>query len=164
MKHLIATAAAATALVCVAAPVTASAEGYFSAGYTSYNGATNLGSITGRGSWKSASPFGVEGEVSVGIDEDDLGAKKIELSSAWAVYGTATVPFGDKAELFARVGYGAIDVKALGSDEGFHAGVGGQWFWDDANGVRGDYTYADTTTASEDHVDIFSISYVHRFK
>jgi outer membrane immunogenic protein len=167
MKHLIAAAAAASALA-LAAP--AFAETYVNLGYSMTDSEdVNLGAVTGRLGWKSATPFGVEGEASFGVDDDELGGVKVELDSQWAIYGTATASVSDTAQVFARIGYGSTDIKASagsisasGSDESWNFGVGGQFFFSGDNGVRADYTRMDFDEGGD--ADVWSISYVRRFR
>ena len=167
MKLLIAAAAAATALA-LAAP--ASASTYINVGY----GMTdvedvNLGAIGARFGWRSAGPLGIEGEAAFGIDDDEVSGVKVELSSQFAVYGTATAAVSDNVEVFARIGYGTTDLKASagsisasGSDESFNYGVGGQIFFSGDNAIRADYTRMDFSDGGD--ADVWSISYVRRFK
>ena len=166
MKHWIAAAAAASALA-LAAP--AFAETYVNVGYSMTDSDdVNLGAITGRVGWKSATPFGVEGEASFGIDDDEIGGVKVELNSQFAVYGTATAKVSDTFDVFARIGYGTSDIKASagsisasGNDESWNYGVGAQMFFAGNNGVRADYTKMDFNDGGD--ADVWSISYVRRF-
>ena len=102
MKILIAAAAAASALA-LSAP--AFAETYVNLGYSMTDeDDVKLGAVTGRFGWKSATPFGVEGEASFGIDDDEVGGVKVELNSQFAVYGTATASVSETIDVFARIG------------------------------------------------------------
>jgi outer membrane immunogenic protein len=167
MKLLIAAAAAATALA-LAAP--ASAETYVNLGYSMLDDSdVNLGAVTGRLGWKSMTPFGIEGEASFGVNDDEIAGVKVELNSQWAIYGTATAPVSDTVDLFARIGYGSTDLKASagslsanGSDESWNFGVGGQIFFSGDNGVRADYTRMDFDEGGD--ADVWTISYVRRFR
>lgn len=170
MKYIVTAALAATAIACAAVPATASAETYLGVGYSFLDSSDlNLGAITGRAGWKSSTPFGIEGEASFGVKDDTFAGAKVKLNSQWAIYGTATLPVSDTADVFARIGYGSTDLKASsggfsasGSDESWNFGVGGQVFFDGSNGVRGDYTYADFNDSG--HANVWTLSYVHRFK
>lgn len=168
MKKLI-IAAAAASLMALALP--AAAETYVNLGYTNVDAGSgvNLGAATGRFGWKSPSWYGFEAEASGGVNGDTISGVKIKLNSQFAAYGVAHLPVSDTADLFARVGYGTTDIKgsaggftAGGSDQSWNYGVGGNLFFAGDNGVRADYTYSDFDKGG--HANVWSISYVRRFK
>jgi hypothetical protein len=165
MKILIAAAAAVSALA-MAAP--ASAELYGSLGYSRFdNGDAMLDAATARFSWKSATPLGLEGEVSAGFDDDTVQGTKVELNNEFAAYVTATAVASENAQVFLRVGAGLADVQLTpgGGDSrsSWNYGVGGQWFFAGDNGLRVDYTRHDFRAGSFQDADVYSVSYVRRF-
>lgn len=137
----------------------------------------DFGAITGRVGAKFNPYLGVEGELLVGVDdeEENIGDYTASLGVNYAAHAfvVGSVPLSDRAELFARAGVGVTELEAKfegpGIDEGesesqttFAYGAGGQFFFDDANGVRAEYTRYDgeDDTAEADSV---SVSYVRRF-
>jgi hypothetical protein len=94
---------------------------------------------------------------------------KTELKDSVALYGVGFLPVNDQFELFARVGYGATKIKASAvgvsasdSEESWNYGVGGQYFFDGVNGVRGEYTRYDFN-GSGGNADTWAVSYVRKF-
>jgi hypothetical protein len=165
MKILIVAAVAASALA-IAAP--ASAELYSTLGYSNLDMRNvNLDAGTARLGWKSATPFGVEGELSTGIGRDETGGVKEKLKLQAAIYGTATADVGNDVSVFARVGWGTneIEFKPGGSDThtSVNYGVGANWMFNDKNGVRADYTRVNYDSNQFDDTDVWSLSYVRRY-
>jgi outer membrane immunogenic protein len=79
-------------------------------------------------------------------------------------------PVSPKADLFARVGYGHINLNVSGaggsanaSDGAVPVGVGGQYMFTSHDGVRFDYTHFFDTQESDVSFDEVSLSYVRRF-
>jgi outer membrane immunogenic protein len=94
-----------------------------------------------------------------------------------AAYVVGFLPLTPKAELFARVGYGRTEVetewsaRSLAGDQQaavtshsdtWNCGLGGQYHFDDKNGVRLDYTRHDASSDGSD-IDAWSIGYTRRF-
>ncbi|WP_242913813.1 porin family protein [Brevundimonas pishanensis] len=134
----------------------------------------DLGAITGRFGAKFNPNFGVEGEVSVGVKDDDFrigtvdGSIKHEYDAAAYVVGT--LPINDQFELFARGGYGTTKIKAEAGGlsreadgTSWNYGAGANFYFDAENGVRGDWTRRDFTDSDAGEVDVYSLSYVRRF-
>ena len=132
-----------------------------------------LGAIALRGSARLHPNFGIEGEAAFGVKDDNFtvaGVRaKAELKHEFAAYGVGYLPINEKFDLLARVGYGTtkIGVKAAGvsasdSDESWNYGVGAQYAFDGANGVRVDYTRHDFGKGGDD-ADVWSIAYVRKF-
>jgi len=175
MNKLLATALAAS-LTAFAAPAFAqSLDG--SIGYSKVDAdGVDLGAITGRLAWNFNNVLGVEGEASIGVDDDTVTVAgvpptnvDVELKHAAAIYGVAGVPVGENGRIFARVGYGTQKIEASvpgfaanGSDESFNYGAGAQYFFDGKNGIRGDYTKHDFDEGGD--ADVWSVSYVRRFR
>jgi outer membrane immunogenic protein len=176
MKLALVTAAAASVLAIAAIPAIASAQtqqwsGYYGTlGYTGTDvtdGGADLGAITGRFGWKSHTFLGLEGEASVGVQHDTVGGVRENLNDQFAGYVTATVPVYRHIDIFARVGYGQTRIDTTpkgfgGTDNSFNYGAGAQWFWDNKNGIRGDYTREDFQQGGGD-ANVWSASYVRRF-
>jgi outer membrane immunogenic protein len=176
MKLALVSAAAASILALAAIPVAASAQttqwsGYYgNLGYTGTdvtNGGANLGSVTGRFGWKSNQFWGLEVEGSAGVQHDTVGGVKENLNDQFAGYGTVTVPLANHFDVFARVGYGQTRINSTpkgsgGTDNSLNYGAGAEWFFDNKNGIRGDYTRENFQQGGGD-ADVWSASYVHRF-
>lgn len=178
MKTLIATVA--TAAVVSAFPVISNAAemsptGYASLGYSQgdYDGGADMGTIQGRIGARFGQYFGAEGELGLGVKDDDtyVGGLKADNSVKHqaAVYGVGFLPVSPNADLYARVGYGDTKVKTKvagipdsDSQQSWNYGVGGQYFFDGKNGVRADYTRHEFLHG-DDKADVASVAYVHKF-
>jgi len=173
---LIAAAVAAAALV----PAAASAQsasgvtGYGSLGYSHHSmDDVDVGAIQGRIGARINPYLGVEGELGFGVKKDDLNIggvnAKAELKNSAAIYGVGFLPVAPNADLYARVGYGKSEVKvsapgvsAKGDGNSWNYGVGGQYFFDDNNGMRADYTRHDFEDDAGE-ADVWSVGYVRKF-
>ena len=169
---------AAAAISAIAAPAFAQsgpdARGYGSLGYTHLEGdSATTGAVTGRLGAKFTPHFGVEGEASFGVRDDDfaIGAVdgKIEHRYDVAAYGVATLPIQPNFDLFARVGYGVTELKASAGDisesthlDSWNYGAGGNYYFDAQNGVRADWTRRDFKDDGGE-ADVYSVNYVRRF-
>lgn len=133
----------------------------------------NLGAVTGRLGAKFNPYFGVEGEGSIGVKDDDFtiaGAKgKIEHDYDLAAYAVGTLPVTPNFELFARGGYGTTQMKAelagverKADGESWNYGVGANYYLDGVNGVRADWTRRDFRD-DRGEADAYSVSYIRRF-
>jgi len=180
MNKILATAAAAAALVTVAgvalpaaAQSTPGTTTTASIGWTRHDlGDASLDGVTGRVTW-TAGYFGVEGELTGGIGSDDVNVAgtnvKVKLKDQAAIYGVGKIPLSDNLDLFARVGYGttkvegsAFGVAGKDSASSWNYGVGGEYFFDGKNGVRVDYTYEDFNK-NYGHADVYGVGYVRKF-
>jgi hypothetical protein len=178
--------AAASIAVLTAVPAIAAAQpqagqpagAYGSLGYAQhdYDG-PDVGTVQGRVGYRVNNNLAVEGEVGAGLgrDKDRDGAlrSKHKLTREGAVYGVGLVPLSPNTDLFARVGYGAAEVKSqydlagvTGSDRdtvrSWRFGAGAQHFFDGANGLRVDYTREEATKGDRD-ANTWSLGYVRRF-
>ena len=192
MKFLIAAAAAASLLPAAAAfaqtaPATNSTGFYGTLGYlgTSTQG-VDLGAIQGRLGYRFLPWLGVEGEGAFGVKDDKdtqtingvTVDSKVRLRDQEAIYGVGFLPLSQNFELFGRVGYGhegaKVSASAVGSTgpvavtekvagDSWNFGGGGQWFFDDKNGVRADYTRYEFTPRGAGHADTWALSYVRKF-
>jgi hypothetical protein len=172
MKKVLTILAVAAATMFAAPAMAEPVGGYGSVGYTHFDGDdVEVGGITGRLGYRFHPNFGVEGEATFGVQDDDVqvGAVNVnvELDTAFGLYGVGFLPVSERADLFARVGYqtieaqgsaGAITVGA--DDDGAAAGVGGQFFFTERFGVRGEYT---RLFGDDDDIDTFAVSGVIKF-
>jgi outer membrane immunogenic protein len=172
---------AATALTAVA--VTAQAQvpkpdAYGSLGYQKRDD-SGIDAIQLRLGGRFSPYFGVEGEVSKGVEPDTLnlptvppGQFKTQLRGELAAYGVGYLPISPNLDVFARLGYGRSWTKrtfalppnlAVVKDDvgSVNYGVGAQYFVDGKNGVRFDYTRQDRKRERTD--DTYAISYTRRF-
>jgi outer membrane immunogenic protein len=184
MKSLMIAASAATALATAfALPVAAHAQSastfspvtvYGSVGYSGISGNdVDLGAIQARLGARFGSYVGVEGELAGGVKDDTVNVAgtdvQVKLRHEEAAYGVGFVPVTPKFDLFARVGYGHQDIKAsaagvsnTGGLDSWNYGGGGQYFFDNNNGVRLDYTRHDFTH-DNGAANVWSIGYVRKF-
>ena len=177
MKIVLAAASAVCALL-AAAPALAdppAVSGYGTLGYTDFNGDNaNLGAITGRIGARWGRYLGVEGELSGGVTSDtaNIGGvnTKVRLNDQYAGYVVGFLPVSPNADLFARLGYGATRLNvstpgtgANGEHTSVNYGVGGQYFFDGANGVRADYTRMSFADHSNFDANVWSLAYVRKF-
>lgn len=151
-----------------------------SIGYTgiSTSGA-DLGAVDLRASAFFGKYLGVEGEGAFGVNDNSASnggaAAKLHLNSEYAGYGVVRYPVLPNANVFARVGYGHSDIKATVSSgtgavsnsfgvDSVNYGAGGEYFFDDKNGIRIDYTRLDFQGHSGlKDGDSWSVGYVRRF-
>lgn len=170
--------ASAAALILAALPASALAQqaprGYATLGYSQIDtDQAVLGAITGRAGWKVLPHVGVEGELSIGVDDERFevsidGPGSIELKHEFAAYAVAFLPLGEHFELFARAGYGSTSIESSvpavsvrGDGGSLNYGFGASAFYG-ANGVRADWTRKDYQDNGGE-ADSWSLSYVRRF-
>jgi outer membrane immunogenic protein len=133
----------------------------------------DLGAVQARLGARFSPHFGVEGELGAGIAGDKTTVSGVQLKSDLdhqaAVYGVGFLPVLPNADLFVRAGYGTNRVHqsaagAAGTIDGdsWNYGVGGQYFFNDKNGVRADYTRYDLRDSSA-NADTWSLAYVRKF-
>jgi len=146
---------------------------YGSIGYSQLSAEDGeLGAVTGRIGAQFNPHFGIEGEASVGVSDDEIPVGipggRIELKHDVAAYAVGYLPVSPNFELFGRVGYGSsnfeVTASGLSTDESFDGvnyGVGANWFIDGSNGLRGDWTRRDF--GDDGDADVWSLSYVRRF-
>ena len=176
MRNILIAAAAVSAIAAPAMAQSVQSPTYYGAlGYSQLDGSQgDLGAVTGRLGAKFTPNLGVEGEVSVGVKDDDFrigtvdGSIKHEYDAAAYVVGT--LPINDQFELFARGGYGYSKIKSeLGGlsrtadGDSWNYGAGANFYFDAQNGIRGDWTRRDFTDSDAGEVDVYSVSYVRRF-
>lgn len=167
-KFLLAT----TVLGLAAAAAPALAQDYYGTlGYSNLSAEdtdVDLGAIDARLGARLNPYFAVEGEVGIGIGEETVAGIDVEREYDAAVYAVGLYPVSSNFDIFGRVGFGTTSVEASAGGvtvsedgESFNYGVGAQYFFDGANGVRGDWTRRDYEDDGE--ADVWSISYVRRF-
>lgn len=165
--------AALALAACVAMPATAATpEFYANAGVSIFNGDDgDLTAITGRGGVFFNDYFGVEVEGSFGVDSVDEMGVSLELDNQMAGFVVGRYPI-ENFELLGRLGYGTAEyqgsVAGLGSAsvdiDGYILGVGGQYFFTNNFGLRGEIsTFESSDDDIEGSIDIFTISAVFRF-
>ena len=165
----------------LALPAVAQDTGFYGdVGYTHFSTDSDgedfdLGAITGHGGLVFAPNFAVEGEISVGVVDEDVSVGgtdvSVNLNYLIGAYGRAQLPVTEQLTLFARAGLvnGEIEAEASGggvtvrdseSETGAGYGVGGEYMFDAVNGVRFDYTRYDIEDLE---ADAFTIAYKRRF-
>lgn len=165
------TTAALVALVAgagLALPAHAETGAYATGGYTHFDlENVDLGGLTGRLGYRFHPNFGVEGEASFGVNDDTVAGVDVELDYAAGIFGVGFLPITPTADLFGRIGYGAIEAEASaggltvsGDDDGFAFGGGAQFMLTPKLGVRGEYTRLE---GEDDGADTFSVSGVVKF-
>jgi outer membrane immunogenic protein len=161
--------AALAAAVGLAVPAQAQETGvYGTAGYTHYDADdVSLGGVTGRLGYRFHPNFAVEGEASIGVNDDTIGGATVELDHAVGVFGVGVVPVTPDFEVFGRVGYGQVKASASvpgvsvsADDDGFAFGAGAQYMLTPKFGLRGDYTRLE---GEDDGIDTLSASAVVKF-
>ena len=186
MKSLVAFAALA-AVAAIAAPASAQTLPAYLApvsynagiGYTGVQtSGADLGAITLRAGADFGKYFGVEGEGSFGVNDQNgsIGsvATKLHLNDQYAAYGVARYPLLPNANIFGRVGYGHSDIKGTASLNNVSAsqtvgldsvnyGAGAEYFFDGKNGVRAEYTRFDFQSHGAQDADTWTVSYVRKF-
>lgn len=119
--------------------------------------------------------LGAEVELAQGVDDDHtyIGGVRsaAKLQHHAGAYAVGFIPLSPNLELFARAGYGGTAMKYetdqggyVGSADGasWNYGAGAQFLFDDANGVRLDYTRKEYLH-DRGEADEVSVAYVRRF-
>lgn len=180
MKALI-TAVSVAALAALA-PAAASAQTvnmsptfYGTLGYADANNDhLNLGTIQGRLGARFGQYLGVEGELGFGVAGDKTTINGVDVKAniqhQAAIYGVGFLPLSSQFDLLARVGYGETRAKATAAGaansadgDSWNYGVGGQYRFDDKNGVRADYTREEYTGDGPGAANVYALSYVRKF-
>lgn len=166
---------ATAAITLIAAPASAQSisNAYGSIGYSSIQADdADLGAVTARLGAKLTPFIGIEGEASLGVNDDSIAGvpnSSVELEHDLAAYVTGTIPVASNLELFGRVGYGTTKIKAevagvsaSDSEESINWGVGANYLLDGQNGVRADWTRRDYRNGGGD-ADVWSLNFVRKF-
>jgi len=134
--------AAVAVVAMLAVPTSAHAQWYANLGYTQYDlddADVEVGAVTGRLGYNFNQNFGVEGEGSFGVDDDN----GVELDNALGAFAVGRIPLGTNFGVHGRVGYQNVEVDTpLGGveDDGVAYGVGASWQATPGFGIRADYT------------------------
>lgn len=133
----------------------------------------NIGALTAHGGYEFTPNLAAEGELSVGIqDEDfDLGTSvdgSLGLNYLVGAYGRVQGNLTPQLQVFARAGIvnAELEAEATGlgtesdSETGAGYGVGGEFMLDAQNGIRIDYTRYDIEDVES---DAFTIAYKRKF-
>lgn len=127
----------------------------------------DLGAIGGHFGYNATPYVGLEGEVLVGVEDEEATSDGITASVGLnyliGAYGKLQAPLGEKASVFARAGVvsAEAEVSATGfgsasdTETGAGYGVGGLFHVNDRFFVRGDYTRYDV---EDIEADTFMIS------
>jgi hypothetical protein len=164
--------AAAAVTMGIAAAVPAMAETSGSLGYTSLDtDRAQVSGVTGRLTWTQAW-YGAEAEASFGTGDDTVrvggSSVKVKLSHEESVFGRAQWYAQPNFDVFVRAGYtntrfsnSGLPVRRNGSNQAFSYGLGAEYYFDGANGLRFDWTQRDYKAI--DTSDSWSISYTRKF-
>ena len=156
--------AASVAALSLAAPALAQAqEVYGTIGYANVDiDPVNLGAIQGRLGVNFNSHFGIEGEASFGVADDEILGVSVELTNTYGAFVVARMPVSENVDIFVRGGFasGEIDVGGTSaSDDGGAYGAGLQAMFTPNDGVRFDYT----RYSFGGDADVWSVAYVRKF-
>ena len=177
MKTLMMSAALA-ALSVAAIPTLSQAQDTGVYGTLGYAGSradgADTGAVQGRLGAKLTPHFGVEGELSGGVNDDNIDRNgvrsSIEQTHQAAAYAVGFLPLSPNIDLLARVGYGNTQFKQTlaGVESKFDAdsvnyGVGAQYKVDDKNGVRVDYTRQQFRDNDAADANVVSVGYARKF-
>ncbi|NJC40012.1 opacity protein-like surface antigen [Brevundimonas alba] len=113
--------------------------------------------------------FGVEAEGNIGLGSSDIGGVDLKMNHTVAAFAVAYWPLSENFDLTARVGYGSTEFEASSggvtvsdSFSGAALGIGGQYFFDESNGVRMDVTRHEYEEL-DGGFDAVSFAYIRRF-
>lgn len=171
MKKTILLSAAAAVLAAGAANAQES-QWHLGAGYTYFDAeGVELDVLNIRGGYDFTQYFGVEGELLVGLGDEDVtvGAVTgdVSLDYGLGVFAKAQYPLAEQFSVYGRLGYIYHEAEAnvagfslSGDEDGFGYGVGAEWAVSGPNAVRFDYTRYDYDGAE---TDAWSVGYVRRF-
>jgi outer membrane immunogenic protein len=174
MKRVL-SVAAGLAAAAIIAPA-ASAQVYGGVGYSTFTADAGgedatVGGVMGRLGFKSNPFFGVEGELAIGIQEDNfdvLGTQvDVSLENSYGVYAVGWLPIPVVGDVFGRVGFAdiSIEASALGSSisdsgSGLAYGAGIQLSSIPFTKLRLEYT---RYQPDDEEVDSFGISALLQF-
>ncbi|HEY0600817.1 outer membrane beta-barrel protein [Brevundimonas sp.] len=173
MRLFILAAVAASAVALPAAAQTGfKPEITASAGYTRFaDGSEDWDghSVTARVAARFHRYVGVEAEGSLGVGSSEIAGVDLKMNHTVAAFAVAYLPLSENFDLTARLGYGSTEFEAsvggatgTESFSGVAAGIGGQYFFDESNGLRMDVTrhhYDDL----DGGFDAVSFAYIRRF-
>lgn len=120
MKRSLLAAATGLGIAALLAPA-ASAQVYGGVGYTAFQANVNgddiiVGAVMGRVGFKTNPLLGVEGEFSIGVQDDNFNVLGTQVSAGldneYGVFATGWLPIPLVGDLFGRVGYAHLSVNA----------------------------------------------------
>jgi outer membrane immunogenic protein len=155
----IAIMAAVAAIALMAAPASAGAQGYVGLGYTNfdYDGG-DVDAATARLGYRMSPNFAIEGEGSMGLDDDD-----VELNHNLGAYVRGILPVSSNFDVHARVGYQTSEVETPLGDldaDGIAYGAGAEWRFTPSFGLRADWTRME---GDDEEADALSLGGVLNF-
>jgi outer membrane immunogenic protein len=168
MRLFVLAAVAATAVALPAAAQTSDHQISASAGYSRFADGTegfDGSSFTARLGARLHENFGIEGEASFGLVESDIAGYDFKMTHNIAGYVAGYWPASDQVEFIARLGVTTTEFDVSGfkdSYTGVAAGVGGQYNFDEHNGLRMDVTHYQYSELDAG-MDSVSIMYVRTF-
>ncbi|MEM7730035.1 MAG: porin family protein, partial [Pseudomonadota bacterium] len=152
--------------------------GYGSIGATLYDLDSDTAGVQGRFGYQFTPLFGVEGEGSIGVldDETTVGATTTENSINYQVagFGLAKLPIGNRFSVHARGGYhtteaetkttvGAATNTVKADSDGFAYGAGAEYRITPVDSLRLDNTHYDIH-GPNNNLDTVSMAYQRLFK
>ncbi len=140
---------------------------YINAGYNHFQAnKSDTGTINGRVGYQYTPNFAIEGEGGLGINDDTVAGVDVRTRGTLGAFAVASAPIAERLTLMGRAGYvhkwteaKTASTKSKDDDGSFAFGVGGQYMFDDANGVRLDYT----RYTKDKGADGIAASYVRNF-
>jgi hypothetical protein len=109
----------------------------------------------------------IEAEAAFSLSQSNVGNIKAGLDNEFAGFAVLKTPDWNGFEAFGRIGYASTKFsnvvggsKVSNSEKGLAYGVGTQYFFDGANGVRFDFT---RFNRSGTNLNVFSLAYTRRF-
>lgn len=162
-------ALASLAAIAVVAPAFAEGNVELGAAYSHFDADNaDLGALTARGTYFFTPHVGVEGEASIGVDDDTIGGTKVELDNSLAAFGVVQMPVAERVDLFARAGVAQNKYKASNAgysysdtSEGLAYGAGAKVFLNEKFGLRADVTRYEGDNNSD--ADVISVGGVMKF-
>lgn len=168
----------AAALAASAVAVPAAAQSVTTPGVTASGGYTRFAdgsqdwdghAATVRVAGRLHRYFGVEAEGSLGLGSSDIAGVDVKMNHTIAAFAVAYWPLSENFDLTARLGYGSTEFElefggttVTDSFSGPAAGIGGQYFFDESNGLRMDVTRHEYDEL-DGGFDAVSFAYVRRF-
>jgi outer membrane immunogenic protein len=123
-----------------------------------------LGTLQGKLGWRLHRNFGVEGEVAIGVDEDDVFLATVNVGHEFGAFAVGYLPLLNTVDVFGRVGYTQVklesSVATAGdlSSSGSAFGAGAIWYVGPLD-VRFEYTRYQI----ENEADAYMMSLGSRF-
>lgn len=154
---------------------TADSDLYFNAGLSAFNGdGATLNAVSVRGGIAFHELLGAELEASFGLgaeEIDDLPGAELKLENQFGGYLVGRYPVLPRFDAIGRIGYttGEFQASAGGvagdvETDGFAFGLGGEFMFTNAIGLRADYTRIEVSDDDLDGgVNVFALAGVYKF-